>query len=396
MTRPRPSASSGAPTGVEASADVPLVDDPRRLATTLGTVDEPFVGLDVERDDGECYYRRAALIQVGTGSACVLVDPLAIDDLGTLADFLAERTTILHSLENDLVPLANAGIRLVTGVRPAERRRVEDTQVAAAMLGLPVGLSTLLEEELGARLSTDKDRYQRAPWEQRPLSRGMRRYAVEDVAHLPALWELLSGRLERAGRIAWYGQELLATIEATRGDSRHWTRTSGAEQLEAAQRAVLKALWEEREAIARESDVAPNLLLHDDTLRSLAEDPAGDAADLVRRNGRRRPVLTEHADRLLQAQRRGLRAAPAPAPSPRATSREHRELHDALRRTRNRIARELELDPGVLCPNRQLWHAVHDQPGSAAALGEAAGLRPWQHDVLGSELWHAYLGSDRT
>lgn len=394
MSRPTHSAPGGAPTGVETTGDVPVVDDEHRLAAALRTVDEPFVGLDVERDDGESYYRRAALIQVGTGSACVLVDPLAMDDLGALADFLAERTTILHSLENDLVPLANAGVRLVTGIRPAERRRVEDTQVAAVMLGLPAGLSTLVEEELGASLSTDKDRYQRAPWEQRPLSGGMRRYAVEDVAHLPALWALLAGRLEQADRVAWYGQELLATIEATRAETRHWTRTSGAAQLGGSERAVLKALWEEREAIAREADVAPNLLLHDDTLRSLAEEPAGDAAGLVHRNGRRRPVLTEHADRLLRAQRRGLQAPPAPAPPNRGGSRQDRDLHDVLRRTRNRVARELGLDPGVLCPNRQLWQAVHDEPGSAAALADAVGLRPWQEDVLGSELWQAYLGFD--
>lgn len=381
--------SSGAPADPRA-AEVQLVDDPDELTGALRAVDEPLVGLDVERDDGDRYFRRAALIQVGTASACVLVDPLGIQDLGALDDFLAERSTVLHSLKNDLEPLANAGVDLVTGSRPDRRRRVEDTQVAAAMLGLPRGLSTLLEEELGATLSTDKNRYQRAAWERRPLSDGMRRYAVEDVAHLPGLWQLLEERLDAVGRRAWYGQELRATIARAGADTRAWDRTSGAGRLGADQRSVLRELWEERESIARECDVAPNLLLRDETLRGLAEDPAAEAAEIVSRNGRRHDALEAHAERLLAAQRRGVDAPPAPRAPQRRRSRQDRDVHDALRAVRNRLADELDLDPGVLCPNRRLWGAVSDQPASLERLAGAVGLRPWQIDVLGVELWRAY------
>lgn len=364
-----------------------VVDDPGGLTAALATVDAPVVGLDVERDDGDRYFRRPALIQVGTARRCLLIDPLAIPDLDGLDTFLATRTTVLHSLENDLEALERVGVspRLGSG-----RRRVEDTQVAAAMLGLPLGLADLLTDELGVVPSADKDRYQRAAWERRPLTPGMRTYAAEDVIHLPALWALLETRLAEAGRRAWYGQELLATAEQAREDGRHWTDPSGAGSLTGAQRAVLRALWTERERLARETDTAPALLLRDETLVDLATDPAGSAEELIARDGRRRGGLVEHAPALLEAQRRGRSAPPRPRPADAIPGRDQREAHDALRRVRSARARELDLDPGVLCPNRQLWAAVAAAPTSADGLAAAGGLRPWQVEVLGDELWTAY------
>ena len=311
-------------------SEIRLVDQVADLSPALAGVDDEVIGVDVERADSHRYHRSAALVQVGDADLCVLVDPLAIDDLSDLDRFLHDRITVLHAIENDILPLEAIGV---------EPPKVADTAVAAAVLGLPTGLGPLLEEVIGVTLEMDKDRYQRADWEARPLDDGMMAYAAGDVFHLPALWRALEERLEEAGRRAWYDQELDATISNARVDTRDWERTKGAGRLEPSERAVLRALWEEREAIAREHDIAPNRLLHDRTLLALAQEPASNAREMVARNQRRRSPLRDHADRLMAAQRRGLEAEPEPKErNGRRWRRSDRSAYDAMRRRRAEIA----------------------------------------------------------
>jgi ribonuclease D len=364
-------------------SDIRLVDETSQLAAALDHIDDGVVGVDVERADSHRYYRRAALIQIGDRDACVLIDPLALDDLSGLGSWLRSRTSVLHAIENDIVPLHAAG------VQPGD---VADTAVAAAVLGLPTGLEPLLEEILGVELAMDKDRYQRADWEARPLDDGMMRYAAGDVFHLPELWREMATRLEAAGRVTWYEQELEHTIASAHEDSRDWRRTKGAGRLDPAQRAVLRALWEEREEIAREHDIAPNRLIHDRTLLSLAEEPADDERAIVSRNRRRSSPLPEHADRILAALRRGLEAEPEDKESNGRRWRDSdRTAYDQMRRRRAEIADGLGIDPGVLCPGRPLWGAIVSDPQSPEELAAEAGLRPWQAEILADELWAVHV-----
>ncbi|MEX0836407.1 MAG: HRDC domain-containing protein, partial [Nitriliruptor sp.] len=273
------------------------MDDAAEVAAALRTVAAETVGVDVERADADSYFRRAALIQVGTADRCLLLDGVSIDRMPELDAFLDDRrVAVLHALENDLDPLARKG------VLPG---RLADTAVAAALLGLPTGLSKLLDEVLGVQLTADKEAYQRADWEARPLSEGMADYAAGDVFHLPALWHELEALLAAAERSSWYQQELDWTITRAGEDTRDWTKVKGSGRLDAEAKAVLKAVWEERERLAREHDIAPNRLVHDDVLRDLAEDPARSVEELVRRSPRRRGLLREHAADLLAAIERG-------------------------------------------------------------------------------------------
>jgi hypothetical protein len=189
---------------------------------------------------------------------------------------------------------------------------VHDTAIAASLLGLPTGLDPLLQELLGLALSPDKERFQRADWEQRPLPDDMADYAAMDVIHLSALWTDLRARLQEGQRLAWYEQELQALVDGAYDDTRDWTRTKGAGRLSPEERAVLKALWEEREAICVEADLAPNRVLRDEVLIDLAQNPARDPADLIRRNRRRGRPGRGHAERLHAAQESGRQAAPEP------------------------------------------------------------------------------------
>lgn len=72
------------------SVDHQFVDHPEGLAPALARIDEPLVGVDVERADAPRYFRTAALIQVGTADHVVLVDAVALDPVPLLSDFLAQ------------------------------------------------------------------------------------------------------------------------------------------------------------------------------------------------------------------------------------------------------------------------------------------------------------------
>ena len=343
-----------------------------------------MVGVDVERADADRYFRHAALVQVGADDTCVLLDGMVLDDLAALQAHLSSRVSVLHAANNDVVPLA------AKGVTPP---RLVDTAVAAAVLGLPIGLGVLLEEVLGLRIDGDKEAFQRADWAARPIPAPMQAYAAGDVVHLPALWRALAERLEAAGRLPWFEQELDASLENAVTDTRDWRRVRGVGRLSGQQQVMARMLWEARETLARAEDIAPNLLLHDEAIVALSVEPPRTAAQLARRARRRRRMEPEHVEHFLAVLEAAAERDPAP-PDPdrrRWTDRDTRAF-DRLRETRARVAKDLGIDAGVLCASRTLKEAVRADPADADALCDAAGLRPWQREVLGEVLWRAYRG----
>jgi ribonuclease D len=366
--------------------EVAFVDRPGDVRDALARVAADTVGVDVERADADRYFRRAALVQVGIDGTCVLLDGVALDTLPDLDELLGpDRLAVLHAVENDLEPLE------AKGVRPG---RLADTAIAASLLGLPTGLGALLVEVMGIELDGDKSAFQRADWEARPLSADMAAYAAGDVVHLPALWAALAERLESLGRGHWYDEELAWTVERAGLDTRDWSRVKGAGRLSPAQRAVLRAVWLERERLAREHDLAPNRLIHDEVLLDLAVDPPRTEPQLVRRSQRRRPLLRQYAGELLAAVERGLTEAPPTRDAGgRRWTDEDRSLYDLLRRTRAEVAEGLGIEPGVLCPSRALWGAVAGEPADGHELCALAELRVWQTEVLAVPLWEVWTAN---
>ncbi len=389
-------------TSTEQTLTVLDADRPARLEHALDVLaDLPEIGVDVERADTDRYWRRAALIQVGGEGRVALVDPLAVSDLTPLAELLEERLTVLHALDNDLEPLAAAG------VRPPE---IADTAIAAALLGLPTGLDALLAEVLGIEPNGDKSAMQRADWSQRPLSEQMRRYAATDVADLPRLWRALAERLVAAERWDWYVEELEATRAQPPVEQRRtWTRLRGLGRLDAPARHRARALWHARESLARETDTAPGRIVSDKVLLGLAEDPPATRDELAARGLRARSVR-RFGEALLHAvhhpdagpvvptgdpqeSRESRAEASANGDGGRASRRpdaDERELADQLRALRAQRAEELGLDPGVLCPGHVLLPAVQARPTSAEELHDALALREWQWRLLAEPFSEAF------
>jgi ribonuclease D len=222
----------------------------------------------------------------------------------------------------------------------------------------------------------------------------MQAYAAGDVVHLPALWHVLADRLDAAGRTAWFDQELAANLANASTDTRDWRRVRGVGRLAARQQTIARMLWEAREDLARSEDIAPNLLLHDEVILALAVEPPRTAAQLARRARRRRRMEPHHAERFLDVVvEAGQTDPPPPDPDRRRWTDRDSRAFDRLREARAKVAGSLGIEAGVLCASKTLKDAVRDDPADADALSTAAGLRPWQRELLGDVLWHAYRGS---
>jgi len=73
--------------------------------------------------------------------------------------------------------------------------------------------------------------------------------------------------------------------------------------------------------------------------------------------------------------------SPRTQPNPAADARLER-----LREIRTHLATELELQPGVLCPNSTLEAIARRNPASPDALGAVEGVRRWQVAAIGEKL----------
>ncbi len=342
------------------------------------------LALDTEADSLHSYFHKVCLIQATVGDLHALLDPLALDRaaLAPLLEVLADPgvRVLMHGADYDL--------RVLDRDLGARVAGLQDTQVMAQLLGEPrTGLAALLERELGVRL--DK-RHQLANWGRRPLPRELLTYAAADTAFLPELAARLRARLERLGRWSW-AEEEFRRLERVRHvppepDPLSFERVKGARRLRGAARDRLAALHAWRDRAARELDEPPFRVLGNAALLDLAQDPPGDARELKSRRGVSRRVARRWGSDLLR-----LLADPPPAPArPRRRHGGDRHLEapargrlERLRAARDRVANELGIEPGVLCPKATLVSVATAEPvpRSEEELA-AAGLTGWRLEVL--------------
>jgi ribonuclease D len=214
------------------------------------------VAIDAERASGYRYSQRAYLVQLRrAGYGTVLIDPIPLPDLTSIDRALADAEWILHAASQDLPCLAELGMR---------PRRLFDTELAGRLLGSErVALGTMVEQYLG--ISLEKG-HSAADWSTRPLPADWLNYAALDVELLIELREVLVAELERAGKLGWAEQEFAAILAAgppiPRSDP--WRRTSGIHNLRSRrQLAMVRSLWQARDRLAAERDIAPGRTLPD-------------------------------------------------------------------------------------------------------------------------------------
>jgi ribonuclease D len=247
----------------------PLVDSEKAFIETIAQLSQgsgPFA-LDAERASGYKYSARAYLIQIKrTGGGLHLIDPIPFGPghplFIQLNEILNQDEVILHASTQDLPCLRELGIN------PS---RLFDTELGARIAGLPrVGLGPLLETLLGVSLAKE---HSAVDWSQRPLPEDWLNYAALDVELLIELRNEVYSLLETNEKLQWALEDFAAILSAPAPSPRvdPWRRTSGMHKVKKRNHmAVVREIWNERDALARELDVSPGRLLSDSAITEIA------------------------------------------------------------------------------------------------------------------------------
>jgi ribonuclease D len=224
------------------------------------------VAADAERASGFRYGHEDWLVQFKrAGAGIALFDPIALGhssaDWNEFNSAVGNVTWILHDSLQDLPGFADLGMR---------PQRLFDTEIAARLLNMRhFGLAAVTEHYLGLTLAKE---HSAADWSYRPLPRDWRNYAALDVELLIELEAAIRKDLQRQGKVEWAEEEFAhALAKGMTPRKPHpvpWLRISHITALnhDGQGQAVAKALWEERDRLARYYDIAPTLLLSDSAI----------------------------------------------------------------------------------------------------------------------------------
>lgn len=218
---------------------------------------------DAERASGFRYGHEDWLIQFKRkGAGIGLLDPIALGKLGVdwheFNEAVGDAPWIIHDSMQDLPGFFDIGLR---------PRALFDTEIAAKLLGRKrFGLSSVTEYYLGLTLAKE---HSAADWSYRPLPRDWRNYAALDVELLIELEEVMSGELKKQGKLLWANQEFAHLLsKGAQKKAPHpnpWLRISHISVLmhDKIGLMIAKELWQKRDELARQYDIAPTLLLSD-------------------------------------------------------------------------------------------------------------------------------------
>jgi len=242
---------------------------------------ERFVTVDTEFMREKTYWPELCVVQLAGAEEVAVVDALAPElDLTPLGHLLADPAVVkvFHAARQDIEIFL-----LRFGAVPVN---LFDTQVAAMVAGFgdQVGYDALVSALTGGHV--DKA-HRFSDWAARPLSAAQIAYAAADVTFLRGVYEALTARLEREGRLDWVAEEMAALADPAtyRTDPETaWERLrprSGNRRMLGVLRAI--AAWREREA--QRVNIPRQRLLKDETLLELAATAPATPDALARARG---------------------------------------------------------------------------------------------------------------
>ncbi len=354
---------------------------------------ERVIAVDTEADSFYHYFDKLCLVQIGYKGGIALVDTLALPDKGLarLGDVLAnpEIRKIFHAADYDLYVRSRYGGFQV--------KNIFDTMISAQLLGYPaVGLAAIVERHFGVKMSKDQ---QRTDWSRRPLKKAQTEYAASDVRYLIELTQKLERELRAKTRLSW-AQSEFALLEKKvwperEFDPQSYLRIKGAKQLQPKSLAVLHELFLMRDKRARELDRPPFKVLGNGTLLDLAKSPPRSKRALMGRKGVTDLVVRRLGTSILEAVNQGLEAPDAPPPDKkrgggrRRLDRRAEARLERLKTWRAKRAQELELDPGVFCPNVTLEEVAWANPDSAEDCAKLGPVKVWWAEQFAAEVIEA-------
>jgi ribonuclease D len=344
------------------------------------------VAFDTEFVSEFTYRPELCLLQFATRERCVAVDPFAVEDLTRWWEIMAdnETTIVIHGGREEVRYCLN-----YTNQPPG---CCWDVQVAEGLRSrsFPLGYEALVKRVLGR---TAHGRETRTDWRRRPLTDQQTAYALDDVKHVLEIQEKQRRSLQSQKRLHWAEaefQRMFDEVAAERGPDA-WQRLPGLQRLSQRELAIVRAIyqWRDAEGAARNRPVRK--ILRDDLVVELARRRPQTEADLVACRDLNRPEYRKAAPQIIEAIARAADSPPSTWPT-LPKSLDDDKSHDeqvvgqllglalANRCAELNVAMSLV---GKVADLRHLvrWHVYGEQDGESPRLTQG-----WRAEVCGDLL----------
>ncbi|HOL50057.1 MAG TPA: HRDC domain-containing protein, partial [bacterium] len=340
---------------------------------------EEEIAFDIEGNSLYSYHSKICLIQVSTRSENFIIDPLKIKNTYVLNEVFTNPhiVKVLHGSVYDVQMLyQHSGIII---------NNLFDTQIAAHFLGeKKTGLANLLEKHFHVHL--DK-RHQKSNWGIRPLTPEMLDYATSDTKYLLPLADRLREDLNKMHRTEWVIEECEALARSVLNGKPAKTKIiRGAGKIPKKKMAIVEAIVEFRDIIAKEKDIPPFRVLDKDTIFKIATTEHIDLKKLQSITSNHRHIQ-KHLEELLE------RIKKCPARQYKATY--HKKVHhpffsqkaEKLYEWRQSKAENLGIQCHLVLSHHQIVTLASSNIRSLEDMEKTECLKRWQKQEFGNEIF---------
>jgi len=352
-------------------SDYTFVDDYLEVIDSIGEIE--LAGVDTEFLRESTFFAQLCLLQYADRERIFCIDPLRPHDYDRLWEVACDAVWVLHAGRQDIEVVYQTGGRMP--------RELFDTQIGAGLLGFApqMGYGNLVAELFDVQLPKA---HTRADWSQRPLPDELLQYAADDVAHLLPAYDLLTERLDKAGRLGWAMEDSAALLEPSLYEIRPddaMQRLKGARSLRGQQRLAAQALAAWREQRALDRNRPRQWILRDGPLLEIAIRQPDSIAGLKRIDGLS-PKVADRIGRDLIGAIDAVRDVEHDYRPPRPPSEAQKKGIKALQAIVEDRAKSLGIAAEILAPRRELSKAVIDGDTSGRVFGG------WRRNVVGERL----------
>ena len=347
---------------------------------------EKSIAVDVEADSMYHFKEKVCLIQLATEKEYFVIDPLQIQDLSSL--------NILFS-NNDIKKIfhgADFDVRSLYRDFNIKIKNLYDTQIASMFLGIrETSLDAVIRERF--KMSLDK-KYRKKDWSKRPLPENMIEYAVKDTIYLIKLAEILEKELKIIDRISWVQEEceILSKVRPALPNSEPlFMKFKGAGRLNPKSLAVLETLLQFRFSMAQKKDRPLFKIIDNNSLMKIVKEKPANLRQLEKTKVISQKQIEMYGDAIVRAVNNSLmlRAAnmtvyprrKAPVLPPEVPLRAK-----AIKRWRDSKAKELELDPAIVCNKTIINSIALQNPAHLKDLLKIKEMKKWQQKAFGRDI----------
>ncbi len=364
-----------------------IIDTKAKLDSILPYLEnEEKIAVDMEADSMFHFREKVCLIQISTFEKNYLIDPLAFDNLSSLALVFANHgiEKIFHGADYDIRSLhRDFGI---------EVNNLFDTQIACRFLGFhETGLEAVLHREFGISLNK---KYQKKDWSVRPLPKEMLEYGMEDTCHLIPLTKNFQKKLKKLGRLSWVREEceILSRVRyANDGNTPLFLKFKGAGRLKPRELAILENLLRLRTNIARKKDRPLFKVFGNNAIMRLVELQPSNIKQIMQFGILSKKQVKMYGNVVVEKINEAKRLPPGKLPVfPRTRSPkiapEVPERIQILKKWRDKKAKTLKIDPALICTKSIMTSIAMINPGSVKDFDEISEMRQWQKKNFAGEM----------